>query len=88
MSAGKMLFFAGLVPLAYLRKMGRTTMIIALLLVALFVGDGGVRIGEMTPDKTIIAILPGLVIGFAFAFVILGLASVEKYVRGVWRSKS
>ena len=87
MSAGKMLFFAGLVPLAYLRKMGRTTMIIALLLVALFVGDGGVRIGEMTPDKTVIAILPGLVIGFAFAFLILGLASIEKYVRGVRRSK-
>lgn len=87
MSAGKMLFFAGLVPLAYLRKMGRTTMVIALLLVALFVGDGGVRIGEMTPNKTVIAILPGLVIGFAFAFLILGLASIEKYVRGVRRSK-
>jgi hypothetical protein len=87
MSAGKMLFFAGLVPLAYLRKMGRTTTVIALLLVALFVGDGGVRIGEMTPDKTVIAILPGLVIGFVFAFLILGLASIEKYVRGVWRPK-
>ena len=87
MSAGKMLFFAGLVPLAYLRKMGRTTMVIVLLLVALFVGDGGVRIGEMTPDKTVIAIIPGLAIGFAFAFLILGLASIEKYVRGVWRSK-
>jgi len=83
MSAGKILFFAGLVPLAYLRKMGRTTMVIALLLVALFVGDGGVRIGEMTPDKTIVAILPGLVVGFAFAFLILVLASIEKYVRGV-----
>ena len=87
MSAGKMLFFAGLVPLAYLRKMGRTTMVIALLLVALFVGDGGVRIGEMTPDKTVIAIVPGLVIGFAFVFLILGLASIEKHVRGDWRSK-
>jgi hypothetical protein len=87
MSAGKMLFFAGLVPLAYLRKMGRTTTVIALLLVALLVGDGGVRIGEMTPDKTIIAILPGLVIGFALAFLILGLASIEKYMRGVRKSK-
>jgi hypothetical protein len=87
MSAGKMLFFAGLVPLAYLRKMGRTTMVIALLLVALLVGDGGVRIGEMTPDKTVVAILPGLVVGFAFAFLILGLALIEKYARGVWKSK-
>lgn len=83
MSAGKLLFFAGLVPLAYLRKMGRTTVVIALLLVALFVGDGGVRIGEMTPDKTAIAILPGLVIGFVFALVLLGLALIEKRVRGV-----
>ena len=88
MSAGKMLFFAGLVPLAYLRKMGRTTMVIALLLVAFFVGNGGVRIGEMTPDKTIIAIIPGLVIGFAIALLILGLASVEKYLRGVWKSRA
>ncbi len=87
MSAGKMLFFAGLVPLAYLRKMGRTTMVIALLLVALFVGNGGIRIGEMTPDKTFIAILPGLVTGFVFAFLILGLALIEKYVRGVRRFK-
>jgi hypothetical protein len=63
-------------------------MVIALLIVALLVGDGGVRIGEMTPDKTVVAILPGLVVGFAFAFLILGLALIEKYVRGVWKSKS
>jgi hypothetical protein len=43
LSAGKILFFAGLVPLAYLKRMGRTTTVIALLMVALMVGDGGVR---------------------------------------------
>jgi len=88
LSAGKILFFAGLVPLAYLKRMGRTTTVIALLLVALMIGDGGVRVGEMTPDKTVIAVVPGLVAGFAFAAVILGLAAIEKYVRGNWRSRA
>jgi hypothetical protein len=87
LSAGKTLFFASLVPLAYVKKMGRTTTAIAVLAVALIAGDGGVRVGEMTPDKTVIAILPGLALGFAFAAVLLGLAVVEKYVRRNWRSK-
>jgi hypothetical protein len=87
LSAGKILFFAGLIPLAYMKKMGRTTTVVALLLVALMIGDGGVRVGEMTPDKTVIAVVPGLVAGFAFAAVILALAAVEKYVRGNWKSR-
>ena len=81
MSAGKMLYFAGLVPLAHLRKMGRTTTALAALFCALLIGDGGVRVGEMTPDKTVIAVVPGLVVGFAFLILLLGLAAVEKYVR-------
>jgi hypothetical protein len=88
LSAGKILFFAGLIPLAYLKRMGRTTMVIALLLVALAIGDGGVRVGEMTPDKTVVAVVPGLVVGFAFAAVILGLAALEKYVRGNWKARA
>jgi hypothetical protein len=87
LSAGKILFFAGLVPLAFMKKMGRTTTVIALLIVALMIGDGGVRVGEMTPDKTVIAVVPGLIAGFAFAAMILGLAAVEKYVRGNWKSR-
>ncbi|MDA4136367.1 MAG: hypothetical protein OK449_05125 [Thaumarchaeota archaeon] len=88
LSAGKILYFAGLVPLAYLKKMGRTTSVIALLFAALIIGDGGVRVGEMTPDKSEIAVLPGLVVGFAFAVAILAIAAVEKYVRGNWRSRA
>ncbi len=88
LSAGNILFFAGLVPLAYIKKMGRTTTALALLVVALMIGDGGVRVGQMTPDQTTIAVLPGIVAGFAFAVVILGLAVVEKYVRGNWGSRA
>jgi len=88
LSAGKILYFAGLVPLAYLKKMGRTTSVIALLFAALIIGDGGVRIGEMTPDKSEIAVLPGLVVGLAFAVALLALAAIEKYVRGNWRSRA
>src|SRR5579872_7502138 len=63
MSAGKMVYFAGLVPLAFIRRMGKNTATLTLLIAAVLVGDGGVRVGEMTPDKTVIAILPGLVGG-------------------------
>ena len=88
LSAGKILFFAGLVPLAYLKKMGRTTTVLALIAVAAMIGDGGIRVGEMTPDKTFIAIMPGIVAGFAFVAVLLALALAEKYVRGNWRSRA
>ena len=81
MSAGKMLYFAGLVPLAYIGRMGRTTTALAVLLCALLIGDGGVRVGEMTPDKTVIAVVPGLFVGFAFLVIVLGLAAGEKYIR-------
>ena len=87
MSAGKIMCFAGLVPLAYLKKMGRITTVIALIAVAFMIGDGGIRVGEMTPTKTVIAIVPGIVAGFAFAGVLLALAFVEKYARGNWRSR-
>jgi hypothetical protein len=88
MSAGKILFFAGLVPLAYLKKMGRTTTVLALIVVAIIMGQGGIRIGEMTPDKTFIAIVPGVVAGFVIAAVLLALALLERYARGNWRSSA
>ena len=82
MSAGKMLFFAGLVPLAYLKRMGRTTRVLAILVCAFLVGDGGVRVGEMTPAKTFAAVVPGLVVGFALAALLIGLAASERLIRG------
>jgi hypothetical protein len=36
----------------------------------------------MTPEKSAIAAVPGLFVGFAFVIVLLGLAYAEKYVRG------
>jgi hypothetical protein len=68
--------------------LGRTTSALGVLFVALLLGDGGVRVGEMTPDKTAIAILPGLVAGFAFAALILVLAFIEKRARGSWKSQA
>jgi hypothetical protein len=82
LSAGKILFFAGIIPLAYLRKLAPTTAAFALLLVAFIVGDGGVRVGEMTPLKTFASIVPGLVAGFVIALLLLGLSYVESRVRG------
>lgn len=87
LSAGNILFFAGLVPLAYLKRMSRTTTAFALVVVALMIGDGGVRVGQMTTEQTAIAIVPGLVAGFAFAVVLLAIDLVEKFVRGNWKSQ-
>ena len=60
--------------------MGRTTASITLLLGALFVGNGGVRTGEMTPDKTVVAVFPGLLAGVAFTVILLLIAAIENYV--------
>ena len=80
LSAGKILYFAGLVPLALIGRMGRTTASITLLLAALFLGDGGVRVGEMTPDKTVIAVMPGLLVGVAIGLLLVLLSSFEKWL--------
>ena len=80
LSAGKIVYFAALVPLAFIKKMGKTTASITLLLAAVFVGDGGVRTGEMTPDKTVIAVFPGLVAGIAFTAILLLISAIEGYI--------
>jgi hypothetical protein len=80
LSAGKILYFAGLVPLALIGRMGRTTASITLLLAALFLGDGGVRVGEMTPDKTVIVVMPGLLVGVAIGLLLVLFSSLEKWL--------
>ena len=80
LSAGKILYFAALAPLAFIKKMGKTTAGITLLVASLAIGDGGVRTGEMTPDKTVAAVFPGLIAGLAFAAVLLSISLIEKYV--------
>lgn len=80
MSAGKILYFAGLAPLAFIKKMGKTTASITLLMCAIMVGDGGVRTGEMTPDKTVVAVLPGLFFGIGISLALLGISALEKYL--------
>ncbi|MGH9918521.1 MAG: hypothetical protein ACRD6W_06610, partial [Nitrososphaerales archaeon] len=80
LSAGKILYFAGLIPMALIRRMGRVTASFTLLVAAFFLGDGGVRVGEMTPDKTVIAVVPGLLVGLAIGLLLLSLSSVEKWL--------
>lgn len=80
MSAGKMAYFAGLVPLAFIRRMGKTTATLTLLICTVLVGDGGVRVGEMTPDKTVIGVLPGIIAGVSIALVLLLVSALERYV--------
>ena len=80
MSAGKIAYFAGLAPLAFIKKMGKTTASLTLLVSAVLLGDGGVRVGEMTPDKTVIGVLPGIIAGFVIAFVLLLIGALEKYI--------
>jgi len=80
MSAGKILAFAGLVPLAFLNKMPKITASFTVLFCAIAVGVGGIRVGEMTPTKTVIAVVPGLMSGLIFALILLLIALLEKYL--------
>lgn len=80
LSAGKILYFSALVPLAFIKKMGRTTATITLLLASVLIGDGGVRTGEMTPDKTVVAVFPGIISGVALAAILLLISAFEKYI--------
>lgn len=85
LSAGKMAFFAGLVPLAFIRRMGKNTATLTLVVAAIVLGHGGLRVGEMTPDKTVIAVLPGLAAGVVFGLVLLLIAAFEKYLSTHYR---
>jgi len=83
MSAGKILYFAGLAPLAFVKKMSRTTASFAFLVSSILLGDGGIRVGEMTPDKTFIAVLPGIVAGMSILILFLIFSYLEKKIRKV-----
>lgn len=78
LSAGKMAYFAGVVILALLKRMGRNTATLALVLAAMILGHGGLRVGEMTPDKTVIAVLPGILAGVSFGLVFLLISVFER----------
>lgn len=80
MSAGKISYFAGLVPAAFVKKMRKVTASLTILVCAVLLGDGGVRIGEMTPDKTVIGVLPGVIAGFVIASVFLAASLVENFL--------
>ena len=80
LSAGKILFFAGLVPLAFTKRLGKNTAALTLLLCAFLIGDGGVRVGEMTPEKSVIAVLPGIFTGVAITFAVLAISAIEKFL--------
>lgn len=85
LSAGKMAYFAGLIPLAFIKRMGKNTATLTLVLAAIILGHGGLRVGEMTPDKTVIAVLPGLAAGLAFGIILLLFAVFEKYLASHYR---
>ncbi|MGI0081315.1 MAG: hypothetical protein ACRECH_17035, partial [Nitrososphaerales archaeon] len=85
LSAGKIAYFAGLVPLAFIKRMGKNTATLTLIVCAIILGHGGLRVGEMTPDKTIIAVMPGLVAGLAFGLIFLLIAALEKYLASHYR---
>ncbi len=85
LSAGKIAYFAGLVPLAFIKRMGKNTATLTLIVCAMILGHGGLRVGEMTPDKTIAAVLPGLVAGFVFGLIFLLIAALEKYLASHYR---
>ncbi len=85
LSAGKMAYFAGLIPLAFIRRMGKNAATLTLIVCAIILGHGGLRVGEMTPDKTVIAVIPGLIAGFAFGLVLLLIAAFEKYLASHYR---
>jgi hypothetical protein len=88
LSAGKIVYFAGMVPLAFINRMKKNTATMTLLVAAVLLGHGAIRVGEMTPDKTVIALLPGLFAGFAFALVLLLISRLEKYVTSSYRGST
>lgn len=80
LSAGKMAYFAGLIPLAFIKRLRRNTATLALVFAAIILGHGGLRVGEMTPDKTVIAVMPGLVAGLSFGLVLILISAFESYL--------
>jgi hypothetical protein len=85
LSAGKMAYFAGLIPLAFIKRMAKNTATLTLVVCAIILGHGGLRVGEMTPDKTIIAVMPGIFAGLVFGLILLLIAAFERYLSAHYR---
>lgn len=80
-SAGIMVYYAAIVPFCLLPKLKRSTATVLLLFCAFFVADGGIRIADMMPWKSVASLIPGLLVGFVFAVLFCLISVIETIIR-------
>lgn len=80
-STGEILFYMGAIPLCLIPKLGNSTATFLLFFSAFAVGNGGIRVAEMTPWKTFASCIPGIATGLIAAAVFFSLSKIETIIR-------
>jgi hypothetical protein len=81
LSTGKELFFAGVIPLAFISRLNKSTSTFLLLASIFMFANGVVRVGEMTAFKTFASMMPGFIAGFVITLPFIALSSIEGILR-------
>jgi hypothetical protein len=84
-SRGIMLYYVGAIPFVLIPKLRQTSATLLLFLSAFAISQGGIRVAEMTPLKTVTNIFPGIVAGLVFAMLFIILSLFEDKIRNIFR---
>lgn len=84
-SRGIMLYYVGAIPFVLIPKLRQTSATLLLFLSAFAISQGGIRVAEMTPLKTVTNIFPGIVAGLVFAMLFIVLSLFEDKIRNIFR---
>jgi len=80
-STGEILFYMGAIPLCLIPKLGNSTATFLVFFSAFAIGNGGIRVAEMTPWKTFASCIPGIATGLMAAAVFFSLSKIEEIIR-------
>lgn len=80
-STGEIMFYMGAIPLCLFPKLQSATATLLLFFSAFSVGNGGIRVAEMTPWKTFASCIPGIATGLVIAAVFFSLSKAEAIIR-------
>jgi hypothetical protein len=76
-SSGIMFYYAGVMPVCLFAKLKRGTATLLLMLSAFMASQGMIRVADMIPLKAFASTIPGIMIGFFFAFVFYLMSLLE-----------
>jgi len=80
-STGVMLYYVGAISFSLYAKVKKSTATVLLLFSAFCISDGGIRVADMNPWRSIASLIPGVIAGFFFVAIFWLLSFAETIIR-------